>query len=147
MAQRAEGYTERVRAYAREHYIEPARKRGENTVKIVSGDIYRALRVPNVVPSVCAALKSRKFLAESRLTLENIQGPPSGQSTTVVFQYKLLGLPAGSTARTRADAFLRLRGLGKKTFSALGGGEAFLRKERKEFLDASDRLQGAGTNR
>ena len=48
---------ERVRNYAAERYLEPARRRGETTVQIVAGEIHKALQLRNVIPNVCQALK------------------------------------------------------------------------------------------
>jgi hypothetical protein len=54
-------------------------------------------------------------------------------STTVTFTYRLLD-KAGKTSRQAAEwPFLRLRGIGKDVFQSLGGGEAFIRKEREQF--------------
>jgi len=52
----AKRHTDHVRSYARMKYIEAARRRGEKTVRIVSGDIYRALKVPNVASAATAGV-------------------------------------------------------------------------------------------
>jgi hypothetical protein len=147
MAQQRERYTDKVREFAREKYIEPARKRGERIVRITSGDVFRPLGVPNVVPSVCNALRSKKFLVENNLILVQEEGPPSGLGTRVVFHYKFSESPTSALRRSNEGSFMRLRGLGKKTFAALGGGAEFLLKERREFRDASDRISDTGTKR
>ena len=147
MAQQKEGYTDKVREFAREKYIEPARRRGERIVRIVSGDVYRPLGVPNVVPSVCNALRSKKFLVENNLILVQEEGPPSGLGTRVIFHYKLSESPTSPLRRSNEENFMRLRGIGKRTFTALGGGVDFLLKERKDFRDASDRISDTGAKR
>ena len=125
-------HADRVREHARLEYIEPARRRHESTIRIVAGDVQKAMRLSNRVPLVCQALKSHKFLDENHLVLEKWGGPPSGMSTTVVFTYRLA--EGGRASSQEAEwPFLRLRGIGKEVFQSLGGGEAFIRKEREEF--------------
>src|SRR5580658_2635924 len=122
-----------VREYARREYIEPAKARQESTIRIVAGDVQKAVHLSNRVPLVCQALKSRKFLNENHLVLEKWEGPPSGMSTTVVFTYRLLPLASQATSPQPEWPFLKLRGIAKEVFSSLGGGEAFLQKERERF--------------
>lgn len=145
MAQQKERYTDKVRDFAHDKYVEQARKRGEKVVSIVSGDVYRALGVLNVVPSVCNALRSKKFLVENNLILESVEGPPSGLGTRVVFRYKFAESATPPTPQSNHLNFMRLRGIGKRTFAALGGGVEFLLKERREFRDANDRIADTGS--
>ncbi|HXB68317.1 MAG TPA: hypothetical protein VNY05_08740 [Candidatus Acidoferrales bacterium] len=123
---------EQVREYARVNYIEPARQRHESTVRIIAGDVHKALHLEGRVPSVCQALSGPKFLEENHLTLEKREGPPSGQSTTVVFTYRLAD-EHRATDELQESPLLRLWGIGKEVFESLGGGEAFIRRERERF--------------
>jgi hypothetical protein len=125
--------TESVRQYALRTYVEPARRRGQSTLSIVAGDVHKAVGLSNQVPIVCNALKSRKFLEENRLTLEGWDGPPSGLSTTVVFRYRVQPEPGEGTTVRQTSPLLDLWGSGREVFASLGGGEAFLRKERRQF--------------
>lgn len=125
------GNTDRVREYARREYIEPARRHGEITVRIVAGDVHKALGLHNRSPQVCSALRSHKFLEENHLALVKAEGPPGGMSTTMTFTYRLLETREQSTPE--ADRFLRIYGIGKEVFESLGGGEAFIRSERENF--------------
>jgi len=122
---------DRVREYARLQYVEPARRRHQSTVKIVAGEVHKALHLDGRVPAVCAALKGPKFLTENRLVLEKWDGPPSGQSTTVAFTYRL-GEEQPQLA-AKEDSLLRLWGIGKEVFQSLGGAETFIRRERERF--------------
>lgn len=120
--------SDQVREYAKRHYIDPARRRRETRVRIVAGDVHRALRLVNRVPAVCSALSSKAFLEANRLRLESREGPPSGLSTTVTFTYGFAGGPEkGDESLKSFDSF---RGVAKDVFAALGGGEAFIRAER-----------------
>lgn len=128
-----------VRQFVREAFIEPARRRGETTVRVVAGEVHRALRFHNRVPLVCHALRSRPLLEECGLRIVKEEGPPSGQSTTVAFVYELAspGAPLSETAGPSRPGPLAglwcLRGVGKALFEELGGGEAFVRAERESF--------------
>jgi hypothetical protein len=125
--------TDRVREYAHAAYIEPARRRNEPVVRIVAGEVQKAVGLTNRVPLVCQALRSKKFLQENNLVLEAAEGPRSGMSTTVAFTYRLLGgQPEGQNA-PRKSGFLELRGIAKDVFQSLGGGEAFIRRQREHF--------------
>ena len=124
--------TDRVREYARREFIEPARRRGETRVRIVAGDVHRALRLYNRVPLVCSALASREFLRANHLRIEKREGPPSMMSTTVAITYVVEEV-AGE--KPTAPTFYELRGIAKDVFRELGGGEAFLRSESDQFSE------------
>jgi hypothetical protein len=123
-----------VRDYARREYIDPARVRGDRTVRIRAGDVHRALHFTNRVPLVCNALASKGFLERNQLQLESRQGPPSGLSTTATFTYRIADSGSNSLEHHEAyQAFLGLRGIFKEMYAELGGGEAFIQSERDEF--------------
>lgn len=127
----------RIRNYARKHVIEPARKRGESVVRVVAGDVLKALHLPNsLAPQACSALKTRDFLAENHLVLERQEGPPRMQSTRVAYTFRLLS-SSGNNAASK-DPLLSLWGIGKELFESLGGGEAFIRSEREHFYDTRE---------
>jgi len=127
-------HADRVREYARREYIDPARSRRQPTISVVAGDVHKGVRLTNRVPLVCQALKSHKFLTENHLRLEKLDGPPSLMGTRVTFTYRILdSAPCASALHPRESPFLKLRGVAKEVFRSLGGGEAFLRKEREEF--------------
>jgi hypothetical protein len=125
--------SDRVREFARREYIEPARARHESSVRIVAGNVQKAVRLSNRVPLVCQALKSSKFLDENDLVLEKWEGPPSGMSTTVVFTYRLLNVREKAPSPRPEWSFAKLRGVAKEVFGSLGGGEAFIQQERERF--------------
>jgi len=129
---------EQVREHARLEYIEPARRRNQATVRILAGDVQKAVHLHNRVPLVCQALKSHKFLDENHLILEKWEGPPSGMSTTVTFTYRLLDAGQSEPAEPAESPLLKLRGIAKDVFQSLGGGEAFIRKEREQFAEAGE---------
>lgn len=126
-----------IRSHVVDRYIEPARRRGEPAVTVTARDVLRDMRFrTGRAPAVCDALRARKFLREQALEVE-VEGPPSKRSTTTTFTYRLLGGPdtAGRPAR---NGIRSLRGIGRETFAALGGGERWLRRERESFHEADD---------
>jgi hypothetical protein len=123
-------HAEHVREHARWEYIEPARRRNQATVRIVAGEVQKAVHLNNRVPLVCQALKSHKFLDENHLILEKWEGPPSGMSTTVTFTYRLLDSGQQGPSEPAEWPLLKLRGIAKDVFQSLGGGEAFIRGTR-----------------
>jgi hypothetical protein len=124
-----------VREYSARHYVNPARVRGDAVVRIVAGDVHKAIHLSNRVPLVCQALSSRKFMEENDLVLEKLEGPPSGLGTKATFIYRFTkGGSAG--AAHREWPFLALRGIAKNLYGAEGG-ETFLRREREQFYGPS----------
>src|SRR5487761_1161514 len=130
--------SEQIRIYAGTQYVEPARQGTGTMVNIKAGDIVKGLGLKNKTPNVCSALRSKIFQEQYGVQLIGEQGPPSGMSTTVVFTYRVLKqTQAREATSTSRSAFDRLRGIGKDTFRKLGGGEAFIRREREDFYGNS----------
>jgi hypothetical protein len=122
-----------IRSFAEREYIESARRKGLNRIQIRVGDVHRALNLKNRVPNVSSALRSRIFLEKNHLEIEQESGPPSGMGTRTTFTYRLLD--ESPSKASQAVTFEDLRGLLKGAFDALGGGEAFLRRERSHFYE------------
>lgn len=143
-------YAQAIRNYAKNEYIDPARRRGETEVRIRAGDVHKAMKFANRPALVCQALRSNIFRRENNLVLIKDEGPPSGLSTSVVFTYRVAesGVPTQPTSAdpaasenpsTRFLGLLQLKGIGKELFASLGGGENFIRSERKAFADAIEK--------
>ncbi len=143
--------SDRIRKYAREKYIEPAIAKGEREIRVRVGDVHKGLTLKNRVPAVCQALESKIFLKENNLALKSKEGPPSGLSTSVIFTYRPIeegaalsrgNHPQAPSAENPSERFLgllQLKGIGKEMFAALGGGENFIRNERKAFAEAIEK--------
>jgi hypothetical protein len=78
--------SDKTRIYCRDHYIIPARSRGQKEVTIRSGDVHRELYFTNRLPLVCAALGSTKFENMARVKRKSIEGPTNGANTKFTFQ-------------------------------------------------------------
>ena len=123
---------EAIRIFAEREYVEPARKRGARRLQITAGDVHRGMRLKNRVPNVCSVLASRLFLERNGLAIEEVSGPPSGMGTRVMYTYRLLD-KGGDAEPATVSEFGKLRGLLKEALHSMGGGEAFLRREREHF--------------
>ena len=122
---------EKIRLYARDRYVIPARSRKEVRFPICAGNVVHELHMSGKTPNVCQALKGPKFLEANHLRLVDVSGPKSGLSTTVVYTYEFIDGMQSSTQQERP--WTRLRGALKDVFASLGGGEAYLRAERENF--------------
>jgi len=94
-------------------------------------------------------MESKLLEKEAGVKVSSKQGPPSGRGTTLTVTYTVdLEAPEDSHRAERTgsvpahpegidqawvDLFYELGGLGKDLFTAEGGGEAFLNRERAEF--------------
>lgn len=125
--------SDEIRNYVLRRLIEPARLRGETRVTVQAGAVHRALGLENRVPLVCSALKAKTHWKRHGLRIVAIEGPPSGQSTTVKITYEFLPVPSAHLPQP-LRALSDLRGAGKDLFADLGGGEAFIRRMRERFL-------------
>jgi len=139
------GDTHRVKEFVRLEYVEPALRRGDSKLEVVAGNVHKSLGLNNRVPIVCQALKSRAFLEANHLEIERIEGPPSGQGTRVKLTYRLMDRPSPFVRPSESEleespllGLLRLEGIGKEVFQSLGGGEAFIRRERERFYKSDD---------
>ena len=125
-------------------YLGPARKRGESTVRVKAGDVHRDLRWANRVPSVCTTLSSRKFQRAAGVELIAKDGPPSGQSTTVVFTYRLPSASVPHPSARQPGRLEKLYGVASDIFRELGGGEKFVREEREKLNFRKEVPRSAG---
>lgn len=94
---------DRIRRFAFDNMINPARDAGEAEVEIVSGDIHKAMSLQNAMPAVCSAIGSSKFNDFAGVRLIDRQGPAN--SSTVRFRFAL----NSSSARSWAEAELQRR--------------------------------------
>jgi hypothetical protein len=127
---------DKIRNHGREQYVLPARNCGDRRFSIPVRDVVHALGLSGRAPAVCSALKTGKFLKDNHLRVVETIAPKSGQSTTVVYTYEFVDMnpsPAGEE-----DAWVRLHGALKDIFGELGGGEAYLRRERSSFYPSEE---------
>lgn len=75
-----------VREYFKITYVEPARRRGQKTVTIKSGDIHSALNYKNRYPLVCSAIGSNRYEQMCNLKRILVEGPLNGVSTLFTFE-------------------------------------------------------------
>lgn len=78
---------DRIREYAIEHCVKPARDAGERCVSIRAGDVHKAMKLDNRVPAVCSALRTEEFQDRANVELKGCDGPR--ESTTTTFHYRI----------------------------------------------------------
>lgn len=139
------GLSDRIRSLAQEKYVRPALRQGKSSFSIRVRDLLNDLQSEGFpgghTPQICSALQTAKFLRENGLQIEEIEGPPSKMSPTVVVRYRTaesdspkrqeIASPSVSTEESPEARALRLggklRGLLKDELEKYGGGEAFIR--------------------
>jgi hypothetical protein len=139
--------SELIRIRAWERYIKPQIQNGLRDIQVQVKPLMKELESEgfpaNHPRQFCKALQKKAFLKEKGLALQQIQGPPSGTSTTVVLHYKVIGAEAGGvlapfsnhgeTPQQRAFRLTeKLRGLMKNEIAAHGGTEGFMRWVRSD---------------
>jgi hypothetical protein len=143
--------SERIRKRAWEKYISPQIQRGVRQVVLPIKPLMKELESegfpPNHPRQFCKALQKKSFLVEKGLVLRQIEGPPSGTSTTVILHFDIQGNPAppkcptSDVAETPSQRAFRLtervRGLLKEEIAAFGGTDAFMRWVRSDDEDAA----------
>lgn len=76
-----------IRAYAKEQYVDVARRASQETLTIVAGEVGRDMGLSNRMPNICSALRSRKFLELAGVRLLGQEGPLAGPSAR--FRYAI----------------------------------------------------------
>lgn len=132
-------FSDSVLQFVREHYARPARANSQVVVEVRAGDVHSGLRWSRRVPLVCAALNSKRLQKASGLELIEKFGPPSGQSTTMVYRYRVLPTSGGKQESGGPDptaptgGLLALYGICSGMYPEPGGAEAFIRSQRENF--------------
>ena len=125
-----------IRKFATDAYVKPARQRGERSfaiaVKPVEADLRKRGLATGRTPLVCSALRGNKFQAENGIVLDRWEGPPSGQSPTVVYHFRFVDAPKGKVPAETSEQWAfrvteKIRGLLKEEIASRGGAEGYLR--------------------
>jgi hypothetical protein len=81
---------DRVRQFALDRYVVPARTRNAADVVIRAGDVHREMALFSAMPAVCSAIGSRKFEEVSGATIVKRTGPTNGAN--VYFHVSLVAV-------------------------------------------------------
>lgn len=144
------GRSEQIRQLAKEKYVDPAVRTGQREFSIPVRGILESLppEFPrNHTPQICSSIQTTKFLNQNGLRIVRVEGPPSGQSTSVVVHYSVAGRSTTASKQpelSRTDAAQRaqrltdgLKGLLNKELAEYGGAEAFVRWIRSDDKEAA----------
>ena len=85
---------DRIRSFALEHYIVPAKHHGLGEITIRTGDIHRDMGLYTAMPAVCSALGGSKFTTAANVMLIERIGPMNGAN--VYFRFSLDTLPVSA---------------------------------------------------
>lgn len=154
-----QGLSDLVRSVAQAKYVQPALRSGKREFSIrvrdLRGDLLAEGFPAGHTPQICSALQTSKFLRENGIEIEEVIGPKSKMSPTVIVRYRVAnsgtqavietkpsGIEQAEPEREDPDAWAlrlteKLRGLLKDELKEYGGGEAFLRWVRSEDEDAA----------
>lgn len=80
----------KIRKFAKEKFIDPARSRNEQFVEIVSGDVHREMKLSNALPAVCSALESEAFSRLATVKLVQRHSPIGSEKPSSTIRYKFL---------------------------------------------------------
>jgi hypothetical protein len=150
------GLSNQIRRVAKERYVDPAIRMGQSEFSIPVRGLLDSLLSSgfprNHTPQVCNAIQTTKFLGPNGLEIDHVDGPPSGQSPTVVVHYKVVeratqaetGSPKPVRDAEVVDAAARanrlasgLKGLLSEELAEYGGAEAFVRWIRSDDKEAA----------
>ncbi|MDE0270793.1 MAG: NYN domain-containing protein [Gammaproteobacteria bacterium] len=81
----AELEADRIRRYAKETIIDPARRQGFATITIRAGDVAKSMNLQHNTPNVVGALRSRKFEKLAGVTVTDTVGPETGPNTKFTY--------------------------------------------------------------
>jgi hypothetical protein len=82
---------EKIRQFALDHYVAPARAKGLAVVTIRAGDIHREMNLVSAMPAVCSAIGSNKFEQIAQVRSITRTGPANGAN--VYFEFGLAADP------------------------------------------------------
>ena len=76
---------DRIRRYAAETTIEPARRQGQTTITIRAGDVADSMNLRHNIPNIVSALGGRKFENLAGVTVIGETGPKEGPNTEFTY--------------------------------------------------------------
>ena len=95
---------DRIRQYALEHFVQPARDNGESSVTIRAGDLHNALGLSNAHANVCQALRGRLFRNLAGVGEPVVTGPENSSTTNFVFALSSAAATAAPQAKLSQGA-------------------------------------------
>jgi hypothetical protein len=143
--------SDQIRSVAKEKYVDPAIRTGQKEFSIPVRGVLDSLLSSgfprNHTPQICNSIQTSKFLRQNGLQIVRVDGPPSGQSPTVVVHYRIAessahaaspGAANVTDAAERANRLTnRLKGLLSEELAEHGGAEAFVRWIRSDDKEAA----------
>lgn len=92
----SETEADRIRRFAAENIVEPARREGRASISVRIGDVARSMQLQHNTPNVVSALGGRKFEELARVTKTGRAGPSQGPNTEFTFDIDGVSAQRGS---------------------------------------------------
>ena len=73
---------ERIRQYAIDQYVAPARAAGAREIEVRAGDIRQRMALENPIQAVCSAIETQRFQATANVEMLERRGPTYGADVT-----------------------------------------------------------------
>ena len=73
---------ERIRQYAIDQYVAPARAAGAREIEVRAGDIRQGMALENPIQAVCSAIETQRFQATANVEMLERRGPTYGADVT-----------------------------------------------------------------
>ena len=89
---------DRIREFAFDQYVAPARRDGLNEITIRAGDAHQSMGLANALPAVCSAIGGNRFAQVANVTLAERTGPANGSN--VYFRFMLNAPPLSAHLKT-----------------------------------------------
>jgi hypothetical protein len=110
----------RIRQFALDHYIAPARAKGLTEITIRAGDVHRKMSLTNAMPAVCSAIGSHKFDEYAGVTRTALTGPANGANVYYTFSLNVRSLSERVTVRCQEPVLRPVQSQPRKSLD-LGG--------------------------
>lgn len=78
--------SDRIREFAFQEFIKPARERGEGTVTIRAGDVHSLMGLSDRIPAGYSALGTNKFQETYQVRLIDRRGPTNASNAFSTFE-------------------------------------------------------------
>ncbi len=75
-----------VREFVHDRYVKPARDKGAKTITLKAGEVQKDMGLKGKIPSICAALSSKKLQEGCGMRLLKREGPSCGAGATFTYE-------------------------------------------------------------
>ena len=92
---------DRIRQFARDRYVAPARIDGRAQITIRAGDVHQTMGLVQAMPAVCSAIGSKSFVEVAGVTPISWIGPANGANVWFTFNLQTDTVPERATIQRK----------------------------------------------